>query len=295
MLVNVFIRSINMSENPLKGYFRQPKIYISLPSQLKYYPPGAIEPTETGEFPVYPMTATDEIALKTPDALLNGQSTVEVIQSCIPNIKNAWHMPNLDLDAILIAIRIATYGEMMEIETKVPNVGEERTYEVDLRQILDGLIANQFEEIVQIDNLIVHLRPMTYKEFTKNALKTFEEQRIFSLVNNDDMPEEEKITRFNQSFKKLTALTVGMISDSIAAIEFDGETVTDSQHIREFLENADKKFYNEIVKHIENQKEKFSIKPLTINSEPEDIEKGAPETYEVPVIFDQSNFFAQGS
>lgn len=284
-----------MSENPLKGYFRQPKIYISLPSQTKYYPPGSIESTETGEFPVYPMTATDEIALKTPDALLNGQSTVDVIQSCIPNIKNAWHMPNLDLDAILIAIRIATYGEMMELETKVPNVDEERTYEVDLRQILDSLNANHFEEIVQVDNLIVHLRPMTYREFTKNALKTFEEQRIFSLINNEDMPEEEKISRFNQSFKKLTALTVGMISDSIAAIEIDGQTVTDSQHIKEFLENADKKFYNEIVKHIESQKEKFSIKPLTINSEPEDIEKGAPESYEVPIIFDQSNFFAQGS
>jgi len=284
-----------MSENPLKGYFRQPKIYLTLPSQAKYYPPGTVELTETGELPVYPMTATDEIAIKTPDALLNGQSTVDVIQSCIPAIKNAWHMPNLDLDAILIAIRIATYGEMMEVETKVPNIGEERTYEVDLRQILDGLVSNEFEETVQIDNLLVHIAPMTYQQFTKNALKTFEEQRIFSLVDNDNITEEEKIARFNKSFKKLTALTVGMVTDSISAIETDEQTVNDPTHIKEFLDNADKKFYNTIVKHIEAQKEKFSIKPLVVNCEPEDIENGAPESYEVPIIFDQSNFFAQGS
>jgi len=283
-----------MSDNPLRGYFRQPKIYITLPSQLKYYPPGAIEETETGEFPVYAMTASDEMALKTPDALLNGQSTVDVIQSCIPNIKNAWFMPSLDLDAVLIAIRIATYGEMMEIKTQVPNVGEEREYQVDLRQLLDNLLGNTFDEIVEVDNLIVHIRPMTYREFTKNALKTFEEQRIFSLVNSEDMSEEEKLDRFNQSFKKLTQLTVGMISDSISAIEFDDNKVSDPAHIKEFLENADKKFYSSIVKHIEAQKDKFSLKPLTINSESQDIENGAPESYEVPIIFDQANFFAQG-
>jgi len=68
------------SHNPLKKYFRQPKIYISLPSQGKFYPDGSIEMTENGELPVYSMTAKDEMIIKTPDALLNGSSTVEVIQ-----------------------------------------------------------------------------------------------------------------------------------------------------------------------------------------------------------------------
>ena len=280
-----------MSENPLKSYFRQPKIYINLPSKLKYYPSGTIEVTDTGEFPVYPMTATDEIAMKTPDALLNGQATIDVIQSCIPNIKNAWYMPNLDLDAVLIAIRIATYGDKMDIETVVPKIGEERSFSVDLRQILDNLLGNEFEEIIEIDNLIVHIRPMTYQEFTKNALKTFEEQRLFTLVNNEDIPEEEKLERFNNSFRKLTELTVGMVSDSITKIQAGDESVTDPDHIQEFLRNADKKFYTEIVKHIEEQKEKFSIKPLTVETYPEDREKGAPDSYEVPIVFDQSNFF----
>ena len=74
--------------NPLSKYFRQSKLYISLPSQGKHYPAGAIDFPESGEVEVYSMTAKDELLFKTPDALLNGQATVDVIQSCIPAIKD---------------------------------------------------------------------------------------------------------------------------------------------------------------------------------------------------------------
>lgn len=280
-----------MEQNPLKSYFRQPKIYVTLPSGGKHYPNGALEMTETGELPVFAMTAKDELAFKTPDALLNGQATVDVIQSCIPNIKNAWFMPSLDLDAVLIAIRIATYGELMEVNTKVPVTLEERTYQLDLRETLDGLIGNQFDDVLQIGELTVHIRPLTYQEFTRSALKTFEEQRVFSLVNNEGISEEEKLAKFAKSFKKLTELTIGMVSQSIVAIETAGETVDNTKFINEFLENADKEFYNAIVEHVDKQKEKFSVKPLTVATEQEDRDQGAPETFEVPVVFDQANFF----
>ena len=97
--------------NPLGKYYRQPQIYIRLPSKGKYYGPEVFTPTETGEIPVLPMTAKDELAFKTPDAMMSGQATVDVIQSCVPNFKNAWKMVNFDTDAVLLAIRIATYGE----------------------------------------------------------------------------------------------------------------------------------------------------------------------------------------
>nr|NIU01198.1 hypothetical protein [Nitrosopumilaceae archaeon]NIU85959.1 hypothetical protein [Nitrosopumilaceae archaeon]NIV66026.1 hypothetical protein [Nitrosopumilaceae archaeon]NIX61800.1 hypothetical protein [Nitrosopumilaceae archaeon] len=54
-----------MTDNPLKQYFRQPTIHISLPSNGKYYSEGSIEIPESGELPVYPMTAIDEITYKT--------------------------------------------------------------------------------------------------------------------------------------------------------------------------------------------------------------------------------------
>ena len=278
-------------QNPLKKYFRQPKLFITLPSQGNFYPKGAIDFPENGELPVYPMTAKDELTMKTPDALLNGQATVDLIQSCVPNIKDAWQMPSIDLDLILIAIRIATYGENLDVTTKVPNTGKEKEYTVDLRKILQQLSAPGYEHNIEINGMQVFLRPLTYKEFTDASLKTFEEQRIFRLVNDQNIPDREKLSRFSESFLKLTQLTVGMISKSIAKIVIDDTEVTDQRFIKEFIDNADKEFYNQITDHLELQKSKFQIKPMKVISEPEEVAEGAPEEFEVPITFDQSNFF----
>ena len=105
-------------DNPLKKYFRQPKIYLKLPSGGEFYNSNELDMPENSEVPVYPMTAKDELLFKTPDALINGQATVDVIKSCIPNIRNPWSMPSIDMDAVLIAIRLATYGEKMTISVK---------------------------------------------------------------------------------------------------------------------------------------------------------------------------------
>ena len=283
--------SSNIEQNPLRKYFRQPKVYITLPSRGKFYPEGVLDMPETNELPVFAMTAKDELIIKTPDALLNGQATVDVIKSCIPNITNPWLMPSVDLDACLVAIRIATYGEKLEITTKVPGTGDEKSFDVDLRQVLNGLVTPEFENNLSINEINVILRPLSYKEFTESNLRTFEEQRIFSLVNDDALDDATKLSRFNESFKKLTNLTVSMMSKSIASLTI-GDTVVDNQeHIAEFIDNVDKEFFKYITDHLEEQRKKFAIKPIEVTSPDEDIEKGAPEKFEVPVTFDQSNFF----
>jgi hypothetical protein len=280
-----------LGANPLQKYFRQPKVYLDLPSKGKFYPEGVLDMPETGEIPIFAMTAKDELTMKTPDALLNGAATVELIKSCAPNIKDPWQMPSVDLDAILIAIRIATYGEILEITTKIPNVGDEKDFQVDLRKLLNKLTNADFITSVEIDNMIIELKPLTYKEFTDSALKTFEEQRIFRLVNNETIPEEEKLARFNESFVKLTNLTVSMMTRSIKSITVEGQVVDNPIHIEEFMQNADKVFYQTILEHLEEQRDKFKIEPFKVVSTEEEIAKGAPKEYEVPVTFDQSNFF----
>lgn len=281
-----------LTPNPLQKYFRQPKIYIQLPSQGKYYPVGSIDIPENGQFPVYPMTARDEIMMKTPDALVNGETTVSVIQSCMPNIKNAWDVPNIDLDVILVAIRIASYGETMEVGINVPVTNEERTYDLNLVQMMDTMTSMQYENSVTIDDLTVHIKPLTYRDFTETSMKTYEEQKIFNILNNDDISTEEKLAKFNTSFRKLTDLTIITLEKSVQRISGDGFEVTDPLHIREFVDNADKSVFKKIIDHIEEQKDKFSIKPIKITATPEEVELGVPETYEVPFSFDPSIFFA---
>lgn len=279
-------------QNPLKKYFRTPKVYVTLPSEGNFYPTGALEMPESGELPVFAMTAKDELSMKTPDALLNGQATVDVIQSCVPAIKNAWQLPSVDLDAILIAIRIATYGEQLDVQATVPNTDIERSYAVDLRKMLNRLVTCKFETSINIENFEVTVRPLNYKEFTEASLKTFEEQRIFALVNNDDLSESEKIQKFGESFRKLNELTVFTISKSIESIKIEDEIVSNPLHIEEFIANVDKSFYTQLSKHLEKQKSLFSTQPIEISSTDEEVEAGAPAKWTLPIVFDQSNFFA---
>jgi hypothetical protein len=263
-----------------------------LPSKGQFYPSGAIEYPENGELPVYAMTAKDELIMKTPDALLNGQATVDVVQSCVPNIKDAWQMPSIDLDAILVAIRVATYGEQLEITSRVPKIGDERTYSVDLRKILNRLVTVEYQNTVKLQNMIVKMRPLTYREFSSTSIKTFEEQRIFRLVNDDSVPDEEKLIRFNESFKKLTNITIDTLNYCIDKIIIDDIEVSNKAHIKEFVDNADKDFFSFITEHLTEEKKKFQIEPMRVISTDEDVERGAPKEFEVPITFDQSNFFA---
>lgn len=279
------------NQNPLKKYFRQPKIYISLPSNGEFWPEGSLEMTENRELPVFSMTAKDEIMMKTPDALISGQATVDIIQSCIPAIKNAWAMPIIDLDAVIVALRIASYGETMDMDIKTPVTGDEKSFVLDLRNILDSLLGQTFDSKIYFEDMTVTIRPITYKEFTETALKTFEEQRIFRVLNDEQIPDGEKIQVFQESFKKLTALTIANLDRSISSIEIEGTVVTDHNHITEFVNNADKDLFRKLTDHIDQQRQKFVTKPLTIDATPEDIEKGVPETFEVPISFDSSNFF----
>ncbi len=282
-----------MNTNPLAIYMRQPKIYIRLPSNGQFWPEGSLEVSETGEYPVYSMTAKDELALKVPDALMNGQAVVDVIQHCIPNIKNAWACPNLDLDIILIAIRLATYGEMMTTPVKIADL--ELEYQVDLRVVMDDLQRQiQWNSIVPInDELTVFVKPLTYKNIAHAAVQAFETQKIMDVVNDKTMSDEQKIALFKESFSRMTQVTLGSIIDSIDRIESVHGSTSDPAHIKEFIDNIDKEIYGKIEHHLTALRENNNVKPMRVGVTDEMREKGyVGDTIEIPITFDPSTFFA---
>lgn len=277
--------------NPLAKHFRQPQIYLRLPSQGRWYPPGALEMPATKELPVYPMTAKDELTLLTPDALLNGQSTVDVIQSCVPAIKNAWVMPVVDLDAVLIAIRQATYGNKMEFITVCPHCSKKNEHAADLGAISAKISCPDYDTTIRIEGLEIFLRPQNYKQFNKASIDNFEQQRIVDVVNDDSLDEDERTTRFNQMFKKLLALTVEQVTKSVAAIKTDdGVTVEDRAHIDDFFTNCNRTVWDAVKNKLESMAADSPIKSVEVQCEHDDCAK----PYTTPLIFEQSNFFAQG-
>lgn len=275
--------------NPLANYFRQPKLYIKLPSHGKFYSTDSLDRSEIDEYAVYAMTAKDELMLKTPDALMNGQATVEVIKSCVPSIKNPWLMPSIDIDTVLIAIRIATYGEDMEFTSTCPSCGHFNDLVFRLTSYLDTTSNFVYEDVIEVGSLKIYIKPYTYKELSKHAIKTLEQQKIISIVNDNSVSDEEKIQQFGESFVKLTELTVNVVAGCVYKIETPTEVVEDLELIKEFIENSDKATFSAINNRVADMKDRISLR----NQNTKCTECG--HEYDVDITMDQANFFAVGS
>jgi hypothetical protein len=278
------------AQNPLSKYFRQPAIYMNLPSGGKFWEENSLDLPVNGQIPVYPMTARDEVTLRTPDALLNGSSVVDVIQSCCPNIKNAWKMPSVDVDAVLIAIRIASYGAQMDIDTVCPKCQEENNHGLDLSGILSSISCPDYSHKVEVNNLKIKIKPQEFFSINKKNNLAFEEQRLLEAVSKNDLSNEEQTQKINESMKNLLKISIDTIAESTDSIELDdGTIVANPAFITDFFNNADGIVIRTIQKHLGEINKSASIKDREIKC------LSCSTEYKVPLEFDYANFFVQGS
>ena len=271
--------------NPLQKFFRQPAIYISLPSGGQYYPDGSLNMPANQELPVYPMTAMDEITYRTADALFNGSAVVNVIKSCVPNIVDPWQMPSADLDAVLVGIRIATYGHELELETKCPHCEEENNFGVDLRAVMEQIRMPDYAHSVQAGDIEVYFKPLSYRQQNENAVRQFEDQKILQAVPDADLPEQEKLDLINSALVKLGDMTVTAITDSISMIRAENDMVTDPEHIREFVQNCNRQMFSAMRDKILELKDQSTLQPIKAQC------SSCSQQYETPFTLDVSNFF----
>lgn len=278
-----------MSNNPLRQYFRQPSIYIRLPSGGRFYPDGCLEIPANQEIPIYPMTAVDEITYRTPDALFNGTATVNVIKSCVPNIQDPWQIPAMDVDTILVAIRIASFGHTMEISTQCPACQEETEYGLDLRTVIDQLKSPDYSKSVQHGDLEIFFKPMNYKNLNDNNLSQFEEQKVLQMLPDTGVPDSNKMTALSAALKNLTDITVRALAQSISSVRTPGALVVEPEFILEMLNNCDRNLFNKIRDHIIDIKSVAEIKPIHLEC------PHCKNKYEQPFSLDMSSFFEAAS
>jgi hypothetical protein len=275
------------SSNPLFKHFRQPAIYIKLPSGGAFWPEDALSLPVTGEIPVYSMTTKDEITLRTPDALLNGSGVVSVIQSCIPEIKDAWKMPSIDVDAILVAIRIASYTNMMEVEAKCPKCDEENSYNIDLNNVLGSIRPPNYNEQLQVDGLTFKFKPRKYSDVTKANLVNFEEQKLLNTIRDVTLNDAEKTEQFTNHLKRIVEMTNDLYADSIEYIlTEDGVKVTNHAFIAEFFKNTGRQITVKVKDMLTAHAETAKIKPVNVAC------SACGHNFDITLSFDYSNFFA---
>lgn len=275
--------------NPLSNYFRQPAIYLKLPSQGRWWAQGSIDLPQNGEIGIMPMSTKDEIIIKTPDALLNGQGVVDVIQSCCPNIKDAWAMPSVDVDAVIVAIRIATYGNKMTVNSKCPKCSSDNEHEVELGSVLENINCPDFDTPVPYRDLKIQLKPRPYFEVNKTNILAFEQQKILQVLNTSDLEKSEQAEQISKIVERIVEAGIEGIASGTDYIEMpNGSRVSDYTHIKEFYSNAE----NEVIRSIQSKNN-----GLVESTRPKDFEAECSECqhqYRVAIEFDYASFFDQG-
>jgi hypothetical protein len=280
--------------NPLSEYFRSPKLYVKLPTGGKFYTPDIVEYPESGELPVFPMTAKDELIMKNPDALLNGEAVSQLILSCVPNVKNVREMISNDIDVLLVAVQGATHGDDIEVTAPCPSCDNAITGIASVEGAIESMI--ELEEVYKVDaapDLQIAIKPFKYKNTIQAGIASFQSSRSLQVLGElpDDM---DKLKVFNESFMKMADMNYQLIVDAVHSVTIgkgkDAQNITDRDHIKEFLDNCEATI-GKAVETAVTEVNKIGIqKTMMFLCEECEVEKG-PNEFEAGINFDPVNFF----
>jgi hypothetical protein len=276
--------------NPLLKYYRQPGITCRLPSNGRFQDPDNVRFTSSGEIAVLPMRAADEMLLKSPDALMSGMAIEKVIKSCVPDVKDPQQLPSPDIDTLLLAIRTATYGPSMQVDTDCPSCGKTNTYDFDVNMILGTVTPLDEQYPVRLnDEILVYLRPFNFKNSTQASLVAFQEARKVQLIDNDQFTDEEKQMQLNQSFERINMMNVQMVADCVESVVTPDGAVTNREHISQFIHNVEQKWVANIEANLK------AINGAGINKDHAVTCAHCKHEWETTVEFDPASFFGQSS
>jgi len=233
-----------MANNPLKKYFRQPKVYIKLPSKGVYNGPGTLN-GDPENVAIFGMTGMDEILMKTPDALLNGEATVKVIESCCPVVYDAWELCLLDLDPILTAIRIATQGNTMSVTHQCVKCSAINDYDIELGNVIEHYNKCEYDNKIVLKDLSIKIQPLTYKQWTVFQMKNFQLQRQLKQIV-DMVDQEQQAVMINAMYEQLTQIQTEAIFLQIASVDVGDQVVEEREYITEWLSNCESHVFDAV-------------------------------------------------
>ncbi len=273
----------------LEKHKRQPKLFIDLPTQGKFYDASVCEKAES--LPVFGMTAMDEMLLRTPDALFSGEATAQVIKSCIPDIKDPWGLVGYDIDYVLLSIRIATYGETIPIVTKCTKCDSENEADINLQNLLK--LVNEFEikQSFEIRDLEFHLTPITYRKTTDFSIQSYTLQKQIASVDRLPLEDSERDVKLNDLLHASANLNIQVALSHISEIVDGEDKEADPEVIKEWVSQNDVEFYNKIKETIMNMTESWKLPTFDVTCSNEECK----HRYKTQLDMDYSNFFGARS
>ena len=272
----------NKEQNPLKKFYRTPKLYVTLPSGGRFNDIG--DKAANGEIPVYAMTAKDEIIMRNPDALLNGDAVIKVIKSCVPDVLDTRNLPVCDVDILLIAVRMATHGSVLQTKLKSPHSQKEDDYEINLESIIEDVKSLPEDNYVILKNgCTVYVKPFSYSIQTRLNLMAYDQAKALRNVTDIN---SESAKQFTALFSQLADTNMDVMVQSISKITTPGgDAVVDKKQIKEFMDSIESTDHKKVDQLIESLNKASTTVKRKFNC------KETGNEFETEVRLDPSDFF----
>lgn len=223
--------------NPLLDFYREKEIYVTLPTQGKWYK-NKPKLTDDGEIGVMPMTMKDEMLLNIPDSLYNGESLYEIFKSIVPDIIDPYEISIPDVDVLLLASKAVSNGPELPIDARCPHCQTLTSYSISLTKILSKVKKVELDTEVEVKKLKIKMRPNTLASVTASSMQSIESARYILKMKKDDP--EQNHDMIKRSLETATAAGIGVLADAIESIELpNGTIVTDFDQILDWVKNSD--------------------------------------------------------
>lgn len=281
--------------NPLSQFYRKPGTYVTLPSGGRFYstPPKL---TDSGELAVYPMTAKDEMTLKNPDALFNGEAVRQVLASVVPDIANVNEMPAGDVDLVLVAMRMASFGDDLNLTVShgcEASQGRTQAVTVSLGSIIGTMkpVLPTVGEVRLGSGLVVSVRPYNLQDQSRLLKAQFTSMRqIQAIENNETMSVEERTDIANREYANMIELAQQLLTGCVQKVVLpDGTEVTERKHIAEWMKNLDRASVDRLDQELKQFQEFGIVREVTTRCD------YCGESYKTDMLFDPTSFFINGS
>lgn len=226
-----------MSENKnplLDGINTIPGETFRLPSGGLFYTNEELsENVNNGEVHVYPMKTVDELIMKSPDKILTGKAIEEVFGRCIPDIKKPNELLANDVDYLMAALRVVSYGEEARITAQHDcKDAKSHDYTVNIRDVLREArdidptsLTKKFS--FELDGYSLTIRPPRYRSVIS----------LYQAISDEflqESTEEEVATKLIEN-----------LADMIESVNDHN----DSEHITEWLTQIKAGWVNKISEH----------------------------------------------
>lgn len=247
-------------------------ISIALPTMGRFYEDGVLDDdADPSDLKINALGIMAELSTRDPFILASGKGMELLIPQICPSVLQPSSLSEIDLEAILIASRIATHGNTMVVEHTCSNMvangedetlalcNEENRINVDMYDIIMRYEPIEFSDIFVVEfpeyHQKVFLRPLEYGQALAILRETLNTRKETNALEDTDVTElitnEDKIDEYAANIMKQAVSTMESIIHSIFYVESgNGGRVHDSDQIKEWLMAISKENVKKIIDQI---------------------------------------------